>query len=133
MTLPAIQNYLLDLRLVSVTATRAAVFIFVVVLPLWPGLWLARKVKKRGADRLPTVLVGGAFSAGLAAVALAIDWSLPPDNPPPDAMAGLWLLAVIAAGLFGLVVLWPGYAVLLHLVLRRRPSELPQSGPNASL
>lgn len=124
MTLPAVQNYLLDLRLVSVTATRAAFFIFVVVLPLWPGLWLAKKVKKRGANRLPTVVVGGAFSAGLAAVALAIYGSLPPDNPPPDAVGGLWALAVIVAGLFGLLVLWPGYSVLLHLALRRRPSEL---------
>lgn len=113
------KDYLLDLRLVTVSAASVALFLAKAGLPLWPGWWVARKILKRGADRLPTVLSGGAVSAALATCAISVGIAQRGmSDPAPD--AGIWPAGVLAAILGGLFVLWPTYALCLHVAMRRR-------------
>lgn len=112
-------NFLLDLRLVTISAASVALFLAKAGLPLWPGWWVARKILKGGADRLPTVLSGGAVSAAVATFAISVGIARQGmADPAPD--AGIWPAGVLLAMLAGLFVLWPAYSLCLHVGMRRR-------------
>ncbi|TBR16725.1 hypothetical protein EPO15_18560 [bacterium] len=122
-----LHDYLLDLRLVSVNAAALSILLAKAALPVWPGWWVSRKIYKGGANRLPTVLAGGAVSAGLATLVISFGQAVAGMNDPaPD--AGIWPLGVLITLGLGLFFFWPAYALAVHLVLRRRPPALPPSG-----
>lgn len=119
----ALHAYLADLRSVVGVTAAAAYTLGSFLLPLGPGWWAARKLQARGTRRLTTVAGGGAVAAFLwAAVSGTLSAGRIADQPAPD-MNALWPLVLVTAAAAGVVVFWPAYTLLLHLLLRRSPPQ----------